>query len=161
MAPRPPRVGRWTSPSTTTRPMDAIDRAISEANFTRLTRRTVPGSPASKSGTVTGAPYVSGRSGGGDDLLLAAQQAIGRPPDLLEPDEELIARPLGVRRQTLHRLHGPLLQHDRDEHLVVEDVEVVDPGPGDGEGVAGEVLDPRARHLEAPHLALDGAHGGR
>ena len=36
--------------------------------------------------------------------------------------------------------------------------EVVDPGLGDLPGVAGEVRDARARHVEADHLGLDGLH---
>src|SRR5438270_4597552 len=84
MAPRPPRVGRWTSPSTWTRPMAAAARASSDASLTSETRRTAPGSSAPNSVELT--PRIS-----------ASDNSAAEPP------LRRTAAGSGARRQLAHR----------------------------------------------------------
>src|SRR5437899_1466454 len=107
MAPRTPRVGRWTSPSTAMRPMPAIDRAISADSLTRLTRRTVPGSFTPNNGVDMACPTLEHGCGrgvrqiqadsGGEGLIGAPQDAVGRAPHLLQTLVQTVTGPLGVR----------------------------------------------------------------
>ena len=68
---------------------------------------------------------------------------------------------LGLGRHALDLLQLPVAQHHRHQHLVVVEGQVVDSGPGDRRRPGGEVVDARPRHLELPHLAVDGHHHGR
>ncbi len=52
-----------------------------------------------------------------------------------------------------------MAQHNRNEHLVVVQHQVVDAGCRDRGRVRGEIGNAGARHLERAHLALDRAHG--
>src|SRR5206468_4161696 len=123
MAPRIPRVGRWTSPSTTMRPIPAIERATSADSLTRLTRRTVPGSSAANSVIAVEATYALR----GDGSLLCRLVRLGLAGGL--PVGEALAGPLqpghvadrpfprlfGLGVQPLDRLEPPLPQHHGHE----------------------------------------------
>src|SRR4051794_37716409 len=103
MAPRPPRVGRCTSPSTCTRPMAAAARASSDASLTSETRRTAPGSSAPNSVELTwripasrnsaaGRPLRRTAAGSGARRQLAHRRVVDEIELLVQPHDRAVLR---------------------------------------------------------------------
>src|SRR5450631_1173296 len=57
------------------------------------------------------------------------------------------------------QLEDSPVANDRQKHLIAVDAHIVDAGPGNLGGLAHELRDSRAGHLEGEDLVDDGAHG--